>query len=70
VLRWNRFLAGLFRSVVLSDRILANNSLVVVHKSGPNIADLYAYKRRTGQVRACHESEKLHETWGVDGGSV
>jgi hypothetical protein len=24
------------------------------------------YKRRTGQVRACHESEKLDETWRVD----
>jgi hypothetical protein len=37
----------------------------MVHKSGPSIADLGAYKRRTGQVRACHEAaEKVDETWG------
>jgi len=36
----------------------------MVHKSGPSIADLGAYKRRTGQVRACHVAEQLDETWG------
>ena len=36
----------------------------MVHKSGPSIADLGAYKRRTGQVRACHEARQLDETWG------
>jgi hypothetical protein len=55
---------------LFSDRSLANNSLVMVHKSGPSIADLYAYNRRTGQVRACHEAEQVDETWGVDSGSV
>jgi hypothetical protein len=36
----------------------------MVHKSGPSIADLYAYNRRTGQVRTCHEAEQVDETWG------
>lgn len=34
------------------------------HKSGPSIADVYAYKRRTGQVRACHEADGVDGTWG------